>query len=197
MTIACFCVKINSVIILKNKSSKSVLNLVYIAMFTAVIIICSQIQIPAAVPFTLQTLAIFTAGGILGCKRGFISVLIYVLLGLIGMPVFSGFKGGAGVLFGPTGGYIIGFIFTVLIVGFFADNFGRVVWSLVVSMVLGLLVCYLFGTIWFVIVYNNSISGMSVSSALMMCVVPFLPFDALKILASVILINRLDKVIKL
>lgn len=180
---------------LNNKSS--VLNLVYIAMFTSIIIICAQIQIPAAVPFTLQTLAVFIAGGLLGWKRGTICLLIYILLGLIGIPVFSGFKGGAGVLLGPTGGYLIGFIFTAFIVGIISDKFGRKLIPLVLSMILGLFICYLFGTIWFVILYNSSANSMSISSALMMCVVPYLPFDALKIIASVILINRIDKVIKL
>ena len=95
-----------------SKSKSNVLSLVYMAMFVAIITVCAQIQIPMTVPFTLQTLGIFMAAAMLGWKRGLISVAVYVLLGAIGVPVFAGFSGGIGVLGGPTGGYIIGFLFT-------------------------------------------------------------------------------------
>lgn len=127
-----------------SKSKSNVLSLVYMAMFVAIITVCAQIQIPMTVPFTLQTLGIFMAAAMLGWKRGLISVAVYVLLGAIGVPVFAGFSGGIGVLGGPTGGYIIGFLFTALIVGLMTDFLGRKLWVLAVSMVAGLAVCYLF-----------------------------------------------------
>ncbi len=179
------------------KNSKHLLNLIYIAMFAAVITICAQIQIPTAVPFTLQTLGVFAAGGLLGFKRGTLSVIIYVLLGLVGIPVFSGFKGGIGVLFGPTGGYIIGFIFTAMVVGIAADKFGRKIWTLAIGMAAGLILCYAFGTVWFMIIYNAPTGGISLWEALMMCVIPYLPFDALKIAAAAVLVNRLYKAVQL
>ena len=162
-----------------SKSKSNVLSLVYMAMFVAIITVCAQIQIPMTVPFTLQTLGIFMAAAMLGWKRGLISVAVYVLLGAIGVPVFAGFSGGIGVLGGPTGGYIIGFLFTALRV-------------LAVSMVAGLAVCYLFGTIWFMIAMHTDFVA-----ALLTCVVPFLLADAAKIVVATVLVNRLDKIVKL
>ena len=179
------------------KEKTNLLNLVYVAMFAAIITICAQIQIPTAVPFTLQTLGVFVASAMLGWKRGTLSVAVYILLGLIGVPVFAGFSGGAGVLFGLTGGYIIGFLFTAFIVGFMCDKLGRKLWVLALSMALGLLACYVFGTVWFMLIYNYTMGSISLVSALGMCVVPFLLFDAIKIAAAVLLVNRLDKVVRL
>ena len=179
------------------KEKTNLLNLVYVAMFAAIITICAQIQIPTAVPFTLQTLGVFVASALLGWKRGTLSVAVYILLGLIGVPVFAGFTGGAGVLFGLTGGYIIGFLFTAFIVGFMCDKLGRKLWVLALSTALGLLACYVFGTVWFMLIYNCTMGSISLVSALGMCVVPFLLFDAIKIAAAVVLVNRLDKVVRL
>ena len=179
------------------KEKTNLLNLVYVAMFAAIITICAQIQIPTAVPFTLQALGVFVASALLGWKRGTLSVAVYILLGLIGVPVFAGFTGGAGVLFGLTGGYIIGFLFTAFIVGFMCDKLGRKLWVLALSMTLGLLACYVFGTVWFMLIYNYTMGSISLVSALGMCVVPFLLFDAIKIAAAVVLVNRLDKVVRL
>ena len=86
----------------------------YIGMFAALMAICSWISIPTTVPFTLQTMGVFTAVGLLGGKRGTTAVLVYILMGAIGLPVFSGFTGGMGILFGSTGGYIIGFLASAL-----------------------------------------------------------------------------------
>jgi hypothetical protein len=112
-----------------SKSKAALLDLVFVALFAAVMTVCAQIQIPfGEVPFTLQTLGVFIAASLLGWKRGTLSVIVYVLLGLAGVPVFAGFSGGIGVLFGPTGGYIIGFIFTALIVGLMTEKLGKKLW---------------------------------------------------------------------
>ena len=87
------------------------LDMAYIGLFAVVIAICSWISIPTVVPFTLQTFAVFLAVAVLGGKRGTLAVIVYVLLGAVGLPVFSGFKGGIGVLLNTTGGFIIGFVF--------------------------------------------------------------------------------------
>ena len=172
--------------------TKRLLDVIYIALFTAIITVSAQISIPTAIPFTLQTLGIFITGALLGWKRGTVSVIIYILLAAVGMPVLANFKGGFDKIVGITGGYIIGFIFTALIVGLITDFFGRKTSTLLLSMILGLSVCYLFGTVWFCI-----ISKTTFSEALMLCVVPYLLFDALKIAAAVVLVNRLDKIIRL
>ena len=187
----------------QNKPDRStahilLLDSIYVALFAAVITVCSQIQIPLGpVPFTLQTLGIFTAAGLLGTKRGTLSTVIYVLLGAVGVPVFAGFSGGIGILTGATGGYIIGFIFTALATGLMSDIFGKKLWSLAVGMVAGLLICYIFGTTWFIIVSNSSGNTMDIMTALGYCVFPFLIPDAVKIVAAVVLVNRLGKILKI
>lgn len=183
----------------KNTKKSVLTDMVYVAVFTAIISVLAQISIPLGVivPFTLQTLGMFLAGAMLGWKRGTLSVILYVLLGAVGLPVFAGFSGGVSVLFGPTGGYIIGFIFTALAVGFMTDKLGRKLWVLAVSMVIGLLLCYIFGTAWFIILYNIQGNAMDLITALGYCVFPFLIADGLKIIVAAVLVNRLDKIIKL
>ena len=141
----------------KVNSRKSILDIVYIALFAAIISVCSLISIPIGeVPVTFQILGICLAAGFLGLAKGTISVVIYILLGLIGIPVFAGGTSGFAKLVSPTGGYIVGFIFTAIIIGLAVKLFGRKLWVLIVSMVIGVLVCYAFGTAWFIILYNNS-----------------------------------------
>ena len=123
---------------MKAKGKITTKDLTMKAMFVALMAICSWINIQFTVPFTLQTFAIFAAVAFLGMKRGTLSVLVYIILGVIGVPVFAGFSGGPGVLFGTTGGYIIGFLFTALISGFVIDRFGRKIWIMALGMVLGL-----------------------------------------------------------
>ena len=98
-----------------TQSTTKTRNMVYIAMFAVLISICSWISIPSAVPFTMQTFGIFLAVAVLGGKRGSLAVLVYLLLGLVGVPVFAGFSGGIGCLAGTTGGYIVGFQLTALV----------------------------------------------------------------------------------
>ena len=98
-------------------SNRKIKDIVLISLFSAIIVICSLITIPSVIPFTLQTFALFTIIGILGTKKAFLSVLLYLLLGAVGLPVFSGFRGGIGHLFGVTGGYLLGFLLTTLISG--------------------------------------------------------------------------------
>ena len=163
------------------------------AVCAALIAICSWISIPAAVPFTMQTFAVFCVLGLLGGKRGTISILVYILLGAVGLPVFAGFSGGIGILFGTTGGYIIGFIFVGLIYWAAEKLFGAKLPLRIAAMVLGLAVCYAFGTAWFMAVYTKNTGAIGLGTALSMCVVPYLIPDALKIILASLLCNRLRK----
>ena len=124
-------------------------DMVYVAVFAVLIAICSWISIPMTVPFTLQTFAVFLAVGVLGGKRGSLAVLIYILLGAVGIPVFAGFSGGIGQLLGNTGGYIIGFLFSALLMWLIEKLFGRKTWVLGISMVLGSdrVLCYRNGVV--------------------------------------------------
>ena len=174
----------------------SVYDLVMVALFAALIAVCAWITIPGAVPFTLQTMGVFLAVGLLGGKRGTAAVLVYILLGAVGMPVFSGFSGGVGRLLGTTGGYIIGFLVAALAMWAMEAIFGKAKWVLPVSMLLGLLLCYTFGTAWFLVLYTQTKGAISVASVLSMCVVPFIIPDLLKIALALLLTSRLSKFIK-
>jgi len=181
---------------MENISSKTKA-LVYCGVFVALIAICSWISIPMTIPFTLQTFAICLTAALLGTKLGTITVIVYILLGLVGVPVFSGFKGGAAALMGPTGGYIIGFAFTAIIVGLITAKFGKKVPVLTIAMVIGVLVCYIFGTLWFVFVYTKTKEPVTIMTALSWCVIPYLIPDACKIALAVFLTKRLNRFISL
>ena len=164
-------------------------DIVFIGIFAALIAICSWISIPTTVPFTLQTMGVFTAVGLLGGKRGSLAVLVYILLGLVGLPVFAGFSGGVGVLFGTTGGYIIGFLASALLMW----GIGKIV--LAISMVLGLVVCYAIGTLWFMAVYAKTSGAVGLGTVLGWCVIPFIIPDLIKIGIALLLTERFRKVI--
>ena len=185
---------------LETKKSIQKLNttdIAFIAMFAAILSVCSWISIPAAVPFTLQTFGVFLAVGVLGGKRGTLTVLTYILMGMIGVPVFAGFSGGIGCLLGSTGGYIIGFLFSVLLMWLMECLLGKKKWVLILSMILGLLVCYLFGTIWFMVVYARNTGAIGVWTALTWCVIPYIIPDGIKIGLAFVLSMRLRRIYKL
>lgn len=164
-------------------------DMVYIGVFVVLIAICSWISIPLVVPVTLQTFGVFLAVAVLGGKRGTMAVIVYILLGAIGIPVFSGFMGGIGKLLGNTGGYIIGFILSALFMWAVERVCGRRTWVLGMSMVLGLAICYLFGTAWFIVVYAGNSGAIGLTTVLGYCVFPFVVPDLVKI-ALVLLVRR-------
>ena len=172
-------------------------DMAYIAMFAVVMAVCAWISIPAAVPFTLQTLGVFLAVGMLGGKRGTLAVLIYLLLGAVGMPVFAGFNGGLGYMLGSTGGYIVGFLLSALTMWGFEAALGRKTWVLAVSMVLGLAVCYAFGTAWFMVVYAKNTGAIGLMTALGWCVIPYIVPDLVKIALALLLQKLLSAAIRL
>lgn len=165
----------------------------YIGIFTALITICSWISIPTAIPFTLQTFAVFLSVSILGGKRGTLAVVVYVLLGAVGVPVFAEFTGGIGIIMNNTGGYIIGFIFAALVMWLTERILGRELWARGIAMVLGLIVCYAFGTAWFMLVYMRDSGAVGLSTVLGWCVIPYIIPDALKIALALTLSSLLRK----
>ena len=177
------------------KRSSHIRPMVYAAICAALMAVCAWIAVPGPVPFTLQTFAVFLALGLLGGRWGTVSVLVYILLGAVGAPVFAGFKGGIGALFGPTGGYILGFLLSALLVWAMERYLGRGRGVLVSSMVLGLLLCYLFGTLWFMRLYTGG--PMTFWGALMACVIPYVPMDGLKLALAFLLTVRLRPHVKL
>ncbi len=179
---------------MKNNHS-AILNLTVVAMSVALLTVCSWISIPALgplVPFTLQTFAIFVIGGLFDLKCSLSSVVVYMLLGAVGVPVFAGFKSGFSALVGSTGGYIVGFVFTILIIQLFKHLKKESYLFMTIGMVIGLAVCYAFGTAWFYYVYTGGGNSTTVGGVLAMCVFPFLIPDALKIALAVFVVNRLQ-----
>jgi biotin transport system substrate-specific component len=167
--------------------------MVYIAMFAVLMAVCSWISIPTVVPFTLQTFGVFMAVGLLGGKRGTLSVLIYILLGAVGVPVFAGMTGGFGIILGSTGGYIVGFLFSALTMWAFEKIPGPKNVIRILSMVVALIVCYAFGTVWFMVVYARSTGAVGLGTVLGWCVIPFIIPDLVKIALAYILSNTLRR----
>lgn len=168
-------------------------DLAFIGLFAVLIALCSWITIPGAVPFTLQTFGVFCALGMLGGRRGTCAILVYILLGVTGVPVFSGFTGGIGQLLGMTGGYIMGFLLMGLLYWLMTRLAGTSLPVMLLAMVLGLGVCYAFGTFWFLQVYARQKGAISIMTALWKCVFPFLIPDGIKLALALILTRRLTR----
>ena len=166
-------------------------DLAYMALFAVLMAVCAWITLPLPVPFTLQTFAVCAAMGILGGRRSTWAVAVYLLLGAVGLPVFSGFKGGLGALLGTTGGYILGFFAMPLVDWLVTALLGERLPVMAAAMVLGLAVCYAFGTIWFVALYTRTSGPITVGAALGMCVVPFVIPDLVKMGLALALSRRL------
>ena len=165
-------------------------DLTYIALFAVLMAVCAWITIPMTVPFTLQIFAVFAALATLGGRRGTYAVAVYLLLGAVGLPVGAGFQGGLGWLLGTTGGYIVGFLCIALIYWLITARLGESLPVSIAASVLGLLVCYLFGTAWFMAVYARSTGPVGIMAALGWCVFPYVIPDLLKLVLAVTLSQR-------
>ncbi|MBQ4276278.1 MAG: biotin transporter BioY [Lachnospiraceae bacterium] len=182
----------------KTGKKLKVLDMAYIAIGAVLIAICSWINIPTQVPFTLQTFAVFFVLMLLGGERGTISILIYILLGAVGVPVFAGFSAGIGILFGNTGGYILGFIFIGLIYILFTRVFKmKNIFFKVLALVIGLAICYAFGSIWYMHIYIRDSGEVGLFAVLGWCVFPFIIPDLIKMALAVIIAKRIQPVLKL
>lgn len=179
------------------KKGFKTIDLVYIAFGAVLISVCSWISIPTTVPFTMQTFAVFFMLSALGGKRGTVSIILYVLLGAFGVPVFSQFTSGIGILLGNTGGYIIGFIFMGLVYWLTVRLLGKKLWVEILAMVIGLAVCYAFGTAWFMVVYAKANGAVGLATVLSWCVIPFIIPDLVKLGLALTLARRLSPVLKL
>lgn len=163
-----------------------------IALCAALLAPCAWLSVPTQPPFTMQTFGVFLTLLLLGAKDGTIAIGLYILLGALGVPVFSGFNGGMGALMGPTGGYIVGFLLICLIFGLLCGK-GAGLWLKALALLLGLAVCYAFGTLWFVKVYGDMKGPIGTLSALSMCVFPFIVPDLAKLALALWAGKRLEK----
>ena len=165
-------------------SKFSIQDICSIALFTAVIAIMAQISIPMplGVPMTMQTFAITLAAVVLGSKRGFIATLVYLLLGMVGVPVFAGFTGGAQYLVGATGGFLISFPIMAFVIGLGVDKFKDMKGGLVICIIAGTVLNYVVGVVMFCL-----LTGSTVAVGVTACVVPFIPTAIIKAVAAAII----------
>ena len=175
--------------VLRNPIVKSIC---LVGVFTALMCVLSPLSIPLdSVSITLATLVIYIIGATFDYKIAVLPVVLYLLLGMAGLPVFSKFQGGIQVLFGPTGGYLFGYIPCVFLISLLISKFPNKKWLYPIAMIIGTVVLYAFGTLWFVLYLKYDIY-----KALLVCVVPFLPGDTFKIAVACLIGIRLSPLAK-
>ena len=175
-----------------NKHPLTVKDMAYSGICAALLSISAWISIPMPqVSFTMQSFAVFFSLGLLGGRRGVISNFIYLVMGAVGIPVFSGFRGGLGVLLGVTGGYIWGFLLAGLVYWLLTALLGSGFRAGLGATVLGMAVCYTCGTVWYLHVYGGSFW-----SVFSVCVLPYLIPDGVKIALAISLAGRLKRIVK-
>lgn len=176
---------------------KTVKSMAYIAVAAVIITVCSWLTVPFTIPFTMQTFAVFSVLLLLGGKAGTVAIGLYIALGLVGLPVFSGFQGGFSHLIGPTGGYIVGFLLTGMLYLVLEKAIcGKKIIFTVLTLAGGLLLCYLAGTLWFVAVYGKNGESVGFFAALSACVFPYVLPDAAKMALAVLVSGRVKKYIR-
>ena len=174
---------------METEKKFSITQIAVIGVMTAVNCILAPFSLPIGpVPISFTNLAIYIALYVLGMKRGTISYLIYLLIGLVGIPVFSGFTGGPQKLFGPTGGYLIGFIPMAVIAGIVIDKCMKKWYFCLLAMIAGTWVCYLFGTAWLAFQAN-----MTFKAALAAGVIPFIIEDLIKMVLALLIGPQIHK----
>lgn len=164
------------------KKQSALFNMTSCALMAALMCVLCPVSIPIGpVPISLSVLVILVTVVVLGTWQALVSYTVYLLLGAVGMPVFTGFQGGLAKMAGPTGGYLLGFWLMILIGGIIMERSKRNLWLTMLGMAVGVAVDYVFGTAWFVLQ-----TGSTLTHALEVCVYPFIPLDLLKIVAAAV-----------
>ena len=171
-----------------KKSSFKAQDITYIAISAVILIICSWIYVPTAIPFTMQSFGVILVCLICEKKQALCAILVYFLLGMFGLPVFAGFRSGVSVLAGPTGGYVLGLFLLPIIIG---NNSQKSFLGTVLKSILGMAFLYLFGTLWYSFIYTNNNGG--ILPILSMCVFPFIIPDIVKCVLAVACAKRINK----
>ncbi len=166
--------------------------MILVSLGAVIISISAWITVPFAIPFTMQTFGVFSVLLLLGGKRGTLSVLLYIALGAIGLPVFSGFNAGFGVLLGITGGFIFGFAVSGALYWALERLFCKHTLSRPIILAVSLAACYAAGTVWYI--YSSGSAG--IGSAISLCVLPYILPDAVKLLLAYVVAKRVSKYIK-
>lgn len=191
-----FACAILKMVITLNRTT-NIRNSAYIALCAVLIAVCAWIQIPAVVPFTMQTFGVMTALLLLGGKRGTAAIGVYLSLALIGLPACAGFQGGFSIFTQPTGGYLWGFLLTGMIYWLITVLTRQRLWGQILGVFLGLLGCYTTGTLWFLYQFPPQYGAVSVGHVLPVAVIPFVIPDAAKCVLAFFLTRRLRKILPL
>ena len=173
--------------------NKKIKNILYMAIFASLTAVFSLISVPlpfTPVPINLAIISVFLSGGLLGFKLGLISQLIYVILRIIGTPIFSSTFSGMGLIYSPTGGYIISYIICAGIIGLIIEKSKPKIFIYFLSMLVGLIICYTFGTLWFIIITKSNLIN-----AIILCISPFIIGDILKIIITTSLLWKLKPLV--
>lgn len=179
----------------KTSARLRTLDMTYIALFAVLMAVCAWVTVPMTVPFTMQTFAVFAALCVLGGRRGLYAVAVYLLLGLAGLPVFSGFQS-TGALLGPTGGYLVGFLVAALVYRVVTARLGESLPVMLLGCLLVMVTYYVFGTAWFMVAYARTTGPVGIMTALGWCVIPFILPDLVKLGLAVTLAGKLRKHLK-
>lgn len=170
------------------RQNKRILFICKVGLFTALLCLSAWMYLPFAVPITLQTFVLFWMLGTVKPKTALFTLLVYLTLGLAGLPVFGGFQGGVGVILGPGGGFLLGFIPCALLCAYLYPKSLHTGYRLAVSGV-GIAIIYLCGTLWYTFVYGHG-------NAFSVCILPFIVPDAIKILLATTLSKKLGRLIR-
>ena len=181
-----------------SKGHRHLYDLISIALFAALLSLSAWIAIPfGTLPVIMQSFALLCALGMLGGRRGTVAILLYLVLGMIGLPVFSGMTGGFAVLLGPGGGFLFGFLLTGLSVWLFTALFKGRSWAFSLGATLGTILTYLCGVAWFMTVYASGSEHIGILTAISVCVLPYLIPDFCKFLLALYVIRTIKKHISL
>ena len=181
----------------RAKNIKKLKNSILIALFSIIFLICSRIAIPYVIPFTLQSLGVFLTFGLLGGKRGLLSLFLYLTLDLIGIPISATGEAGINLFFAPTAGYLIGWILCGVLFLIVETKFGNCNKTRLITFSIGTIICYISGTIWFTLIYAYNNTVVDLWTALCYCVFPFVIFDIIKLLIANVITNKLHDKIKI
>ncbi len=177
-----------------KKKQKSVQSMIFIALFATLMCIGAWIHFPSPVPATMQTFVVFTALGLIGSRNTLIMLVVYVFLGALGLPVFSGFTSGIGALTGPTAGFIWGFLMGVPVFGLFEKYLSHKRVYIIIGYIIYILIHYIPGALWYCRFTLGEVSLGGIVSSSLVTVVPFILPDAVKLFTALIVVDKLKKI---
>ncbi len=177
-----------------DKRKHRVQSMIFISLFATLMCIGAWIHFPSVVPATMQTFVVFCALGLMGSKKTFLMLVIYIFLGAVGLPVFSGFNSGLGALTGPTAGFIWGFLLGVPVFYVFEKYFSHKKSLIIIGYIIYILIHYIPGALWYCVFSAEALTVGGIISSSLVTVVPFIMPDAIKLMLSLFVTDRLRKI---